>query len=56
MRSDRMRLIEGTRHIMVHDYFKVNWNRVYETARDHVPPLWAQIEAIMASLPPDPSA
>ena len=24
------RQIEGMRHIMVHDYFKVNWNRVYQ--------------------------
>jgi uncharacterized protein with HEPN domain len=47
-------LIEGMRHILVHDYFKVNWSRVYETARDHVPRLKPQIEAILASLPPDP--
>ena len=46
--------IEGMRHIMVHDYFKVNWTRVYETARDDVPALKPQIEAIMASLPPGP--
>jgi uncharacterized protein with HEPN domain len=26
------RLIEGMRHIMVHDYFKVDWGRVYTTA------------------------
>ena len=32
-------LIEGMRHILVHDYFKVNWSRVYETARDHIPRL-----------------
>jgi uncharacterized protein with HEPN domain len=25
--------IEGMRHVLVHDYFKVNWERVYETAR-----------------------
>jgi uncharacterized protein with HEPN domain len=49
------RLIEGMRHIMVHDYFKVNWTRVFETARDHVPVLKPQIQAILASLPPDPN-
>jgi uncharacterized protein with HEPN domain len=50
------RQIEGMRHIMVHDYFKVNWARVYETARDHVPVLRPQIESMLATLPPDPSS
>ncbi len=44
--------IAGMRHVLVHDYFEVNWTRVYETARDHVPVLKPQIEAILASLPP----
>jgi uncharacterized protein with HEPN domain len=48
--------IEGMRHVLVHDYFKVNWERVYETAHNHVPPLKPQIEAILASLPPEPAA
>jgi len=39
----------GMRHVLVHDYFEVNWQRVYETARDHVPALKPQIEAILAS-------
>ncbi|HTW95194.1 MAG TPA: HepT-like ribonuclease domain-containing protein [Tepidisphaeraceae bacterium] len=47
--------IAGMRHVLVHDYFEVNWQRVYETARDNVPPLKAQIEAILALLPPDPA-
>src|SRR5580700_4220059 len=46
--------IEGMRHILVHDYFKVNWARVYDTARLDVPILKTQIEQILASLPPDP--
>ena len=46
--------IEGMRHIMVHDYFKVDWDIVYATARDQVPALKPQIEAILASLPADP--
>lgn len=33
------RRIEGMRHVLVHDYFKVNWTRVYETARDEMPAL-----------------
>jgi uncharacterized protein with HEPN domain len=45
------RQIEGMRHIMVHDYFKVNWARVYETARDDVPALQPKIEDMLASLP-----
>lgn len=47
------RLMTGMRHVLVHDYFDVNWDRVYETARDDVPTLKLQIEAILASLPPD---
>jgi uncharacterized protein with HEPN domain len=45
--------IEGMRHIMVHDYFKVDWDIVYTTAQTHVPALKPQIEAILRSLPPD---
>jgi uncharacterized protein with HEPN domain len=45
--------IEGMRHVLVHDYFKVNWDRVYGAARDDVPALKPQIEAILASLPPN---
>ena len=47
--------IEGMRHIMVHDYFKVDWNIVYTTAKDDIPRLKPQIEAILASLPPEAS-
>jgi uncharacterized protein with HEPN domain len=43
--------IAGMRHVLVHDYFQVNWTRVFETARDHVPPLKAQVESILATLP-----
>jgi uncharacterized protein with HEPN domain len=45
--------IEGMRHILVHDYFKVDWGIVFATARDYVPALKPVIEPILASLPPD---
>jgi uncharacterized protein with HEPN domain len=45
--------IEGMRHILVHDYFKVDWNILYSTARDNIPGLKTQIQAILNSLPSD---
>jgi len=44
------------RHVVVHDYFEVDWDEVYRTAQKDVPALKPQIEAILASLPPDPNA
>jgi uncharacterized protein with HEPN domain len=45
--------IEGMRHILVHDYFKVDWEIVYTTAHSDIPKLKPRIEAALASLPPD---
>jgi uncharacterized protein with HEPN domain len=45
--------IEAMRHVLVHDYFKVNWDRVFETASRDVPKLKPQIEMVLASLPLD---
>ena len=45
--------IAGMRHVLVHDYFEVNWTRVYETARDHVPALKPMIQEILSSLGPE---
>jgi uncharacterized protein with HEPN domain len=46
--------IEGMRHIMVHDYFKVDWDIVFNTAHKHLPVPRPQVEAILKSLPPEP--
>lgn len=45
--------IAGIRHVLVHDYFEVNWARVYDTARDHIPALKPAIQAIPDFLPGD---
>jgi uncharacterized protein with HEPN domain len=44
--------ISGMRHVVVHDYFRVDWDTVFTTARDDLPPLRRQMEAIFGSLPP----
>ena len=48
------RQIIDMRNILVHVYHGINWQRVYQTAHIDVPALKTQIEAILASLPPDP--
>jgi uncharacterized protein with HEPN domain len=45
--------ITGMRHIMVPDYFKVDWDIVYETAKTHVPALRPHVEAMLRALPLD---
>jgi len=49
------RLMAGMRHVLVHDYFEVNWGRVYQTAREDIPALNLHIMAILNSLPADDS-
>lgn len=43
------RRAEGMRHILVHDYFKVNWDMVYDTALNDLPTLRPQISQILQS-------
>ena len=46
----------GMRHVLVHDYFEVNWDRVYQTARADIPALNLHIMAILNSLPVEDSS
>ena len=41
------------RHVLVHDYFRVDLNQVWNVATIHVPVLESQIEAIIANSPPE---
>lgn len=41
--------IEGMRHIMVHDYFRVDWDIVFVTASVHMPALRPHVEAMLQS-------
>lgn len=45
------RAIAGMRHAIVHDYFEVDWNEVYNTASRDVPALELPILTIMGRLP-----
>jgi uncharacterized protein with HEPN domain len=47
--------IAAMRHVLVHDYFRVDLNQVWNVATVHVPVLKPQIDAILGSLPPTTS-
>ena len=47
------RAIAGMRHAIVHDYFEVDWDAVWEVTQRHVAMLKPQVEAIIASLSTD---
>lgn len=48
--------IAAMRHVLVHDYFRVDLNQVWNVATLHVPALRPEIVAVLAALPPDPGA
>jgi uncharacterized protein with HEPN domain len=48
------RRIASIRHVIVHDYFRVDLNQVWNVATTHIPILKPQIDAIIANLPPPP--
>lgn len=42
--------MEGMRHILVHDYFRIDLEVVWQVIEHELPPLKRQLQAIMASL------
>ena len=48
------KLIAGMRHVIIHDYFEIDWNEVYGTAIRDVPALKPLMETILSRPPAAP--
>ena len=48
--------IAAMRHVLVHDYFRVDLDQVWSVVTTHIPALQPQIDAVIATLPPGPTA
>lgn len=44
-------LVRGMRHILVHEYHRVDWLRVWETITVNLPELLKQIESLLPDVP-----
>ena len=44
------RKIEGTRHILVHDYFDVDWDVLWDIIHLHIEPLKDQIQVLISGI------
>ncbi|WP_423223997.1 DUF86 domain-containing protein [Candidatus Amarolinea aalborgensis] len=45
----------GMRHRLIHAYYSVDMDRVWDTITDDLPPLLATLESMIESLIPPPS-
>lgn len=45
------RLIEGMRHVLVHDYYRVEFTELWKVVKEDLPPLREQIAAYIAEFP-----
>ena len=48
--------MRGIRNKVIHEYFDMDWNIVWSTVKHDLPPLKAQIEAVLAACDPAPGA
>ena len=47
------RMIEGMRHVLVHDYYRVEFTELWKVVKEDLPPLREQLLAYIAEFPED---